>query len=128
MSKVAQSLVATGHVIRGVCYAEPDYLSQVGIGLLAIPPERVGLHGEYDYYGLAKRIQASFNETFGRATVAQLSIKQRGSAVILSGQVGTLPLLDQLVELALQAEGASHVEVQNVQLKVVNELQSAQVA
>jgi hypothetical protein len=128
MAKVAQSLVATGHVIRGVCYAKSDYLNQAGMGLSAIPPERVGLNGEYDYYGLAKRIQASFYQTVGRATVAQLSVKQRGSAVILRGKIDTLALLDHLVELAIQAEGTSHVEVQDVQLTAISELQPVQVA
>lgn len=128
MAKVRQSLVATGHVIQGVCYANPDYLSQVRVGLSAIPPERMGLSGEYDYYGLAKRIQFSFHQAVGRSAVAQLTVRQRGSAVILIGQVDTLPLLDQLVELALAAEGASHVEVQGVQIKVMHELHQTQVA
>ncbi len=124
MAKVSQSLMVNGHVIRGVCYAKPDYLNQIRVGLSAIPPERVGLDGEYDYYGLAKRIQSSFHQAVGRSNVAQLAIKQRGSAVILSGHVDTLPLLDRLVELALQAEGASHVEVHNVQIKSTSKLSS----
>jgi hypothetical protein len=128
MAKVVRSLVATGHVIRGVCYAKPDYLAQRLTELSAIPPERIGLNGEYDHYGLAKRIQANFYQQLGRGAVAQVAVKQRGSAVIVSGQVDTLPLLDQLVELALQAEGASHVEVQDVHLKTLNSPQPVQVA
>ena len=120
--------MATGQVIRGVCYAKPDYLAQRLTELSAIPPERIGLNGEYDHYGLAKRIQANFYQQLGRGAVAQVAVKQRGSAVIVSGQVDTLPLLDQLVELALQAEGASHVEVQDVHLKTLNSPQPVQVA
>lgn len=116
MAKVAQSLVAMGHTIRGVCYARPDYVSQAIAGLSDIPPERVGPSGEYDYYGLAKRIHISFCEQVGRAAVKQLSVKQRGSAVILRGQVDTLDLLDRLVDLALNTEGATHVEVHDVQV------------
>ncbi len=124
MAKIRQSLVATGHVIQGVCYAKPDYLSQISAGLSSIPPERVGPDGEYDHYGLAKRIQGSFCSAFGRSAVAQLSVRQRGSAVVLTGQINTLCMLDQLIELALHAEGTSHVEVQGVLVKTLNEVQT----
>ncbi|MGB3201302.1 MAG: hypothetical protein WBA99_10385, partial [Nodosilinea sp.] len=97
-------------------------------GLSAIPPERVGPSGEYDYYGLAKRIQLSFCDRVGRTAVRQLTVKQRGSAVILSGQVDTLNLLDQLVELALQSEGATHVEVHDVQVSRLELPQPVRVA
>ncbi|WP_052050549.1 hypothetical protein [Leptolyngbya sp. KIOST-1] len=128
MAKVVESLVATGHTIRGVCYARPDYISQAIAGLAAIPPERVGPGGEYDHYGLAKRIQIGFCERLGRSAVKQLSVKQRGSAVILSGQVDTLELLDQLIELALHTEGTTHVEVYDVQVSRLDLAQPIKVA
>ncbi|MFQ4135926.1 hypothetical protein PGN35_006355 [Nodosilinea sp. PGN35] len=128
MANVIQSLVATGHTIRGVCYAKSNSLSQAIAALSAIPPERVGLNGEYDYYGLAKRIKTSFHTQVGRDAVKQLTVKQRGSAVILSGQVDTLDLLDQLVDLALRTEGTTHVEVHDVQVNVLELAHPAQVA
>ncbi|WOD37507.1 hypothetical protein [Nodosilinea sp. E11] len=128
MAKVVQSLVATGHTIRGVCYPQAHYISQAVAELSAIPPERVGLSGEYDYYGLAKRIQANFCSHAGRAAVRQITVKQRGSTVILSGRVDSLHLLDQLVNLALHTEGATHVEVQDVQVNSLAMVQPVQVA
>ncbi|MBD1875633.1 hypothetical protein H6F75_19305 [Nodosilinea sp. FACHB-131] len=128
MANVIQSLVATGHTIRGVCYAKTNYLNQSIAALSAIPPERVGLNGEYDYYGLAKRIKTSFHGQVGREAVKQLTVKQRGSAVILSGQVDTLELLDQLVDLALHTEGTTHVEVHDVQVNVLELAQPVRVA
>ena len=128
MANIMQSLVATGHTIRGVCYAKSNYLSQSIPALAAIPPERVGLNGEYDYYGLAKRIKTSFQGQVGREAVKQLTVKQRGSAVILSGQIDTLDLLDQLVDLALHTEGTTHVEVHDVQVNVLELAQSVRVA
>ncbi|PZV02045.1 MAG: phospholipid-binding protein [Leptolyngbya sp.] len=128
MTNVMQSLVATGHTIRGVCYAKSNYLSQAIAALSAIPPERVGLNGEYDYYGLVKRIKTSFHNQVGRDAVKQITVKQRGSAVILSGQIDTLDLLDQLVDLALHTEGATHVEVHDVQVNDLELVRSAQVA
>ena len=124
MAKIGQSLVATGHVIQGVCYANPDSLSQINAGLSPIPPEWVGPDGEYDYYGLAKRIQASFYSAFGRSAVDQISVRQRGSAVVLTGQINTLAMLDQLIEIALHTEGTSHVEVYGVQVKTLDEMQA----
>ena len=128
MANVIQSLVATGHTIRGVCYAKTNYLSQSIAALSAIPPERVGLNGEYDYYGLAKRIKTSFHSQVGREVVKQLTVKQRGSAVILSGQVDTLDLLDRLIDLALHTEGTTHVEVHDVQVNVLELAQPVRVA
>lgn len=128
MTNVMQSLVATGHTIRGVCYARSNYLSQAIAALSAIPPERVGLNGEYDYYGLVKRIKTSFHNQVGRDAVKQITIKQRGSAVILSGQIDTLDLLDQLVDLALHTEGATHVEVHDVQVNDLELVRPARVA
>ncbi|PZO42773.1 MAG: phospholipid-binding protein [Leptolyngbya sp.] len=128
MAKIMQSSMAVGHTIRGVCYAKPDYVTQAIAQLSAIPPERVGLGGEYDYYGLAKRIQASFHGQVGRGAVRQLTVKQRGSAVILIGHVESLDLLDQLVDLALNTEGTTHVEVQDVQVSCLDLAQPAQVA
>ncbi|MGF1571046.1 MAG: phospholipid-binding protein [Nodosilinea sp.] len=117
MSNVVQSLVATGKVISGICYTSADGCAEDATGLPAIPPERVGLHGEYDYYGLAKRIQARFYTQLGRSAVGQVMVRQRGSAVILSGRVESQALLEQLVQIAIQADGATHVEVRNVQVK-----------
>lgn len=128
MTKLMQSLMVLGHTIRGVCYAKPDYFSHAIAQLSAIPPERVGLAGEYDYYGLTKRIQAGFHSQAGRAAVRQLTVKQRGSAVILSGHVESLDLLSQLVDLALSTEGTTHVEVHDVEVSCLDLLQPIQVA
>ncbi|NJL45400.1 MAG: hypothetical protein HC922_06030 [Leptolyngbyaceae cyanobacterium SM2_3_12] len=117
MSEVVQSLVATGQVISGICYASPEGWTGSTFDLPAIPPERVGLSGEYDYYGLAKRIQAKFFAQVGRAAVSQLTVKQRGSVIVLSGQVESQALLEQLVQAAMQADGTTHVEVRDVRVK-----------
>lgn len=120
MSQVLNSLVATGQVISGVCYASPEGWMGGAFDLLDIPPERVGLNGEYDYYGLAKRIQARFSAQVGRPAVAQLAVKQRGSGIILSGHVESQALLEQLIQMAIQADGTTHVEVRDVQVKELN--------
>jgi hypothetical protein len=79
--------------------------------LSAIPPERVGLDGEYDHSGLAKRVARSLQQTLGDATVAQLEIAQRGRVVILRGQSLDHRLVRQITRLSLEIEGADCVEI-----------------
>lgn len=78
------------------------------------PPERIGVQGEYDYNGLAKRVKYSFEQSFG-GQVSQLRVAQRGCVVILTGIVDSRSLLNRLVSLAIKVEGAALVELYNVQ-------------
>ena len=74
------------------------------------PPERIGLGGEYDYNGLAKRVMHCFRQHFGE-DVARLKVKQRGCVVILTGVIPSRRLLTRLVTLATRVEGAALVEL-----------------
>ncbi|NEQ32566.1 MAG: BON domain-containing protein [Leptolyngbya sp. SIO4C5] len=80
---------------------------------LSIPPERVGLRGEYDHQGLAKRVQRQFHKKFESAA-ADVAVRQRGRIVILRGKVASKELLNRLVRTAMQVEGADAVELHNV--------------
>ncbi|MBE9181014.1 phospholipid-binding protein [Oculatella sp. LEGE 06141] len=77
----------------------------------AIPPERVGLHGEYDHSGLAKRVALAFNQNFAAENVKNIRISQRGAVVVLVGQVPSQHLLNDLVRVALNVNGTADVEV-----------------
>ena len=77
------------------------------------PPERIGIQGEYDYNGLAKRVMHSFEQAFGDE-VAQLKVSQRGCVVILTGVVASRSLLNKLVSMAVKLEGAVLVELYRV--------------
>jgi hypothetical protein len=79
--------------------------------LSAIPPERVGLDGEYDHSGLAKRVARSLRQTLGDATAARLEIAQRGKVVIFRGQFLDARLVRQITRLTLEIEGADFVEI-----------------
>ncbi|MGF1457603.1 MAG: phospholipid-binding protein [Leptolyngbyaceae cyanobacterium] len=74
------------------------------------PPERVGLNGEYDYYGLQKRVEATFSRYFTASQLEHLTVSQRGRVVILQGMVTDPAMLAKLTELAQQVEGAIRVE------------------
>jgi hypothetical protein len=79
-----------------------------------IPPERVGLNGEYDHSGLAKRVTLAFSQNFRVEEIRQIRITQRGAVVVLVGQVPSQRLLNELVRVALNVYGAADVEVNGV--------------
>ena len=75
-----------------------------------IPPERVGLNGEYDHSGLAKRVEQAFRKQFPPHQIDQIRITQRGRVVVLTGQASNQSLLDHMAEVALTVMGATDVE------------------
>lgn len=92
---------------------------RLGIGdisLEAVPPERLGLHGEYDHNGLAKRVQRDCADAFGSDAIARLKIRQRGSVVVFYGCAPTRDLLERIVRLAMQVEGATSIELRDVEV------------
>lgn len=76
----------------------------------SIPPERIGLHGEYDHDGLSKRVQIAFQQVFSPHTIRNLRISQRGAVVVVTGSLDK-QLLHQLVSVAMDVEGTVGVEV-----------------
>lgn len=76
----------------------------------ATPPERIGLHGEYDYHGLQKRVEAQYSRHFSSLELDQVTVSQRGRVVILQGVVRDRAMLRQLIDLAKQVEGTFRVE------------------
>ena len=80
------------------------------------PPERVGLNGEYDHSGLAKRVDRTLRQTFSSELLEQVTVTQRGRVVIFSGRLPTASLLRQFVAVAAHTSGATTVETHCVQL------------
>jgi hypothetical protein len=86
--------------------------SAAAAGLLsAIPPERVGLDGQYDHFGLVKRVDLALRQSLGDASVAQLEIAQRGKVVVFRGKSLDDRLVRKITCLALAIDGADWVEV-----------------
>jgi len=76
-----------------------------------IPPERVGLDGEYDHHGLVKRVCQAFAQCLGDQALGGIVVTQRGAIVELRGRFEQPAILCDLIILALQTEGAVGVEV-----------------
>lgn len=79
-----------------------------------IPPERVGLQGEYDHQGLAKRVMLAFRQEFAFMELSGLRVTQRGAVVVIMGKILSQKMLVKLVNLALATSGAADVEVNGV--------------
>jgi len=80
----------------------------------AIPPERVGLNGEYDQSGLAKRVVLAFDEDAQLDDIETLWVAQTGGTVVLKGQVPSQADLDKAISLAEGVEGATAVDSSQV--------------
>ncbi|MBD1913083.1 MULTISPECIES: hypothetical protein [unclassified Leptolyngbya] len=81
-----------------------------------IPSERIGPNGEYDYYGLSKRVCIALNESFSSDEIRNLKVRQRGAMIVLLGNVQNRRLLSRIVQVAASVEGAVGVELNGVSI------------
>ncbi len=81
-----------------------------------IPPERVGLNGEYDHSGLAKRVVQALSQEFEPQYLEYLQVTQRGAVVVFRGQVRNRQVLTRMVKVARTVDGTLNVETCRVQL------------
>ncbi len=81
-----------------------------------ISPERMGLNGEYDQSGLAKRVALAFDEDQQLNDVDTLWVAQTGSTVVLKGKVPSQDILQRMVSVARGVNGATAVDTSQVQI------------
>ena len=79
-----------------------------------IASERLGVNGEYDQNGLAKRVALAFDEDASVTDVESLWVAQTGSSVVLKGAVPSQEILDRMVELASGVSGTTDVSIDQV--------------
>lgn len=79
-----------------------------------IPPERLGLNGEYDQSGLAKRVALAFDQDQQLDDVDTLWVAQTGGTVVLKGKVPSQEILNRMVSVARSVNGATGVETNQV--------------
>ncbi len=80
----------------------------------SIAPERVGLNGEYDQSGLAKRVALAFDEEADLADEERLWVAQTSGTVVLKGEVSDQDTLDKMVSVAQGVSGATDVDTSQV--------------
>lgn len=79
-----------------------------------VPPEKVGLDGEFDDSGLAKRVALAFDEDPLLDDVGTLWVAQLSSKVVLKGKVPSDDYLKKAVAIAGGVSGATEVDSSQV--------------
>jgi len=82
----------------------------------SIPPERLGLNGEYDQSGLAKRVALAFDQDAQLDDVNTLWVAQTGGTVVLKGQVPSQDILNKMVSVARTVNGTNAVDTTQVKV------------
>ncbi|MBW4559275.1 MAG: BON domain-containing protein [Trichormus sp. ATA11-4-KO1] len=80
----------------------------------SIPPERLGLNGEYDQSGLAKRVALAFDQDPQLDGIDTLWVAQTGSTVVLKGQAPSQEILNKMMSVARSVHGTTGVETNQV--------------
>ena len=80
----------------------------------SIPPERLGLNGEYDQSGLAKRVALAFDQDQQLDDVNTLWVAQTGSTVVLKGTVPSQEILTKMTSVARSVKGTTDVDTNQV--------------
>ena len=82
----------------------------------SVPPERIGLSGEYDQSGLAKRVALEFDEEPDLDDIDTIYVAQTGSVVVLKGKAPNQQILNKMVSVAQRVNGATEVNSDQVEI------------
>lgn len=78
------------------------------------PPEYMGLEGEYDQLGLAKRVAEAFEQAPHIDEIETLQICQDGNTIVLQGSVPSQDILNALEDVAAKVDGTKGVDTTEV--------------
>ncbi|EKU97298.1 putative phospholipid-binding protein, BON family [Leptolyngbya sp. PCC 7375] len=81
-----------------------------------IPLCKIGLTGEFDESGLAKRVTLAFDEDSQLDDVETLWVAQLSSKVVLKGKVPSQAILDKMIAVAKDVDGATAVDTSQVDI------------
>lgn len=102
--------------IQGAPAPQASAPQQAPTATESIPPERVGLNGEYDQSGLAKRVALAFDQDPQIDDIDTIYVAQTGGTVVLKGKVPSQDILNKLVSIARGVNGATSVETDQVSI------------
>lgn len=113
-----QRLMGGGSAEETAAKLEADYVPPSVADAPAgdIPPERVGLNGEYDQSGLAKRVAQALDEDAEVAAIDTVWVAQLTGTVVLKGKVPSQAALDKIVQIANGISGATAVDSSQVEV------------
>lgn len=81
-----------------------------------VPDYKVGLDGNFDESGLAKRVALAFDEDSQLDDVDTLWVAQTSDKVVLKGKVPSQAILDKMVSVAKSTDGAGSVDTSQVEV------------
>lgn len=90
---------------------------KAGVHIPPTPPEFMGLEGEYDPSGLAKRVAIALDQTPEIDDIPTLSIVQLGSTIRLMGTIPQQTTLNRVVEAIAKIDGTKAVDTQEVEVE-----------
>lgn len=93
-----------------------DVVKQAGASA-SLPPERIGIAGEYDESGLAKRVTLAFDEDPELKDIGSLWVSQKGGTVVLKGKVPSPGFLEKAVNIAEFQAGTLSVDTSQVTIE-----------
>jgi hypothetical protein len=91
-----------------------DLREKAGLHQPPPPPEHMGLEGEYDENGLAKRVAAAFDRDPEVEDMETLHIAQTGSTIVLNGSVPNQAILEHIKTVAAKVDGTKAVDTSQV--------------
>ena len=83
----------------------------------SIPQERLGLDGQHDLSGLAKRVAEAIKQDSSLASIASIYVAQTKSKIVLKGAISDRSLLDKIVKIARSVDGVTQVDASQVQIR-----------
>ena len=83
----------------------------------SIPSARLGLNGEYDSSGLAKRVAQALEKDSMLTDVSSVYVAQTESKIILKGTVSNQTFLDRIVTVARNVSGVTEVDASQVEIR-----------
>lgn len=80
------------------------------------PPDCMGLEGEYDPFGLAKRVAQALDERPHTAHINTLTLQQQGNTIVYTGQVPDRQVLNAIIDVTRRIDGTHAVETDHVEV------------
>ncbi|MEM9149938.1 MAG: phospholipid-binding protein [Cyanobacteria bacterium P01_F01_bin.3] len=81
-----------------------------------VPDYKVGLDGNFDESGLAKRVALAFDEDSQLDDIDTLWVAQTSATVVLKGKVPSQAILDKMVKVAKATDGTDAVDTSQVEV------------
>jgi hypothetical protein len=82
-----------------------------------VPPDCLGFEGEYDPFGLAKRVAKALDEQPQTADINTLTLRQKGNTIIYEGLISSQQALDAVVATTCHVDGTHAVATDRVSVE-----------